>query len=263
MPTFVSLKQETEIHMPKGCYSIAGCKVRIHSLYEEVQQMCRNYAVAEDGKEDWMDVCTTEADIRYESLRSEKSRKEEGLPPYTFTDDYLETLAVYRKLATELLKRNILLFHGSTICVDGKAYLFTAKSGTGKSTHTRLWRQLLGDRAVMVNDDKPLMRITDEGVTVYGTPWDGKHHLSMNMEAPLQAICILERGQENQIEHITPAEAATMLVQQSFRPQEPALVIQSLALVDKLSKEVELYCLHCNMAPEAAKIAFEGMGGQL
>ena len=249
--------------MPTGCYQIAGCKVRIHSLYEAVQQLCQNYRVTQDAEEDWLDISTSEADICQESLRSARSREEEGLPPYTFSEPYLETLAVYRKLATELLRRNILLFHGSTIGVDGKAYLFTARSGTGKSTHTRLWRELLGSRAVMINDDKPLLHVTEEGVTVFGTPWDGKHHLSRNMEAPLQAICILERGKENHIERITPAQAATMLVQQSFRPQDPVLVVQSLALVDLLSRKVELYRLHCNMAPEAAKISFEGMGGQL
>lgn len=69
---------------------------------------------------------------------------------------YLETLAVYRKIVTRLVFSDILLIHGSAIAVDGKAYLFTAPSGTGKSTHTRMCREYFKDRAVMVNDDKPL-----------------------------------------------------------------------------------------------------------
>ena len=80
--------------------------------------------------------------------------------------------------------------------MDGQAVLFTAKSGTGKSTHTKLWRDLFGERAVMVNDDKPLLRILKDGVLVCGTPWDGKHRLSTNCALPLKAICILERGKK-------------------------------------------------------------------
>ena len=84
-------------------------------------------------------------------------------------DDYLETLAVCRKIAERMPEYDTFLFHGSCIAVDGVGYLFTAKSGTGKSTHTRLWRELLDNRATMVNDDKPLIRIADDGLVIYGT----------------------------------------------------------------------------------------------
>ena len=107
-------------------------------------------------------------------------------------DDYLETLAVCRKIAERMPEHNTFLFYGSCIAVDGAGYVFTAKSGTGKSTHTRLWRELLDNRATMVNDDKPLIRIADDDAIIYGTPWDGKHPLSHNIAVPLKAICILE-----------------------------------------------------------------------
>ena len=80
---------------------------------------------------------------------------------------------IYRKIADALVDDGVILYHGSVIAVDGQGYLFTAKSGTGKSTHTALWRELFGERAVMVNDDKPLLRVKDDQVTVYGTPWNG------------------------------------------------------------------------------------------
>ena len=81
--------------------------------------------------------------------------------------------------------------------MDGAAYLFTAPSGTGKSTHTRLWREVFGDRVWMINDDKPMLRISENLVTAYGTPWNGKHHISRNASAPLKAIVQLNRGKEN------------------------------------------------------------------
>ena len=125
-------------------------------------------------------------------------------------EPYLETLAVYRKLAQLLVQDDILLMHGAVVAVDGQAYLFTAQSGTGKTTHTRLWMQQFGDRAVMVNGDKPLLHITNEGVTVYGTPWDGKEHLSTNTSCPLKALCILTRSETNHIERISKKEALSL-----------------------------------------------------
>ena len=158
-----------------------------------------------------------------------------------------------------LVQKNVLLMHGAVVAVDGQAYLFTAKSGTGKTTHTRLWLRQFGVRAVMVNGDKPLIHITRKGATVYGTPWDGKEHLSRNIACPLKAVCILTRSETNHIERISPKEALTMLCQQSYRPAQPAALRKTLALVDLLSSSVPLYKLGCNMEPEAALVAYHGM----
>ncbi|MGN0183255.1 MAG: hypothetical protein ACI4DP_12745 [Candidatus Ornithomonoglobus sp.] len=176
-----------------------------------------------------------------------------------YSDSYLETLAVYRKIADKLLDYDTILFHGSVIAVDGIGYLFTAKSGTGKSTHTRLWREMLGARAVMINDDKPLINISEHGAIVYGTPWDGKHRLSTNIGVPLKAVCILERAAENHINGITKADAYNMLVQQVNRPPVPQKLIKTLQLIDRLSENVKLYRLGCNMSPQAAEFAYSAM----
>ena len=153
------------------------------------------------------------------------------------------------------------MFHGSCIAVDGVGYLFTAKSGTGKSTHTRLWRELLGVKAVMVNDDKPLIRMTGEGAVIYGTPWDGKHRLSSNIAVPLKAVCILERAEENAIHPITADEAYPMLLQQVYRPMDRMAMNTTLTLIDRLAVSVNLWRLDCNMDPEAARVAYEAMKG--
>ena len=232
-------------------YRLADKNIEIKSLFPKVQELCRGYET--DGKADFT-ISITRADIAFERERS----SEEGM----FHDAYLETLAVYRKIAEKMPYYNTLLFHGSCIAVDGEAYLFTAKSGTGKSTHARLWRELLGERAVMVNDDKPLLRLCEGRAIVYGTPWDGKHHLSTNVAVPLKALCILERGKENYIERMTRSEAFPMLLQQAYRPMDAAALGKTLSLIDELSGCVTLYRLRCNMDLSAAQLSYDTMKGQ-
>ncbi|MCE7699881.1 MAG: hypothetical protein K8E24_014030, partial [Methanobacterium paludis] len=185
--------------------------------------------------------------------------KKEGIPVRHFSEEYLETLAVYRKISEVLVNQDILLFHGSALAVDGQGYLVTAKSGTGKSTHTKLWRELFGERAIMVNDDKPLVHITEKGVTVYGTPWDGKHHLSSNISVPLKGICILKRDTTNHIKRIGKSQAYPMLFQQSYRSEDLEKMARTLELIDLLSAQTRLYELGCNMEIDAAFVAYEGM----
>lgn len=240
----------------KSTYRLAGHAIKIESLYSQVHTLCAAYRVEDDAE---YCITTAPADIAYERQRSARADELEGAAVREHADPYLETLAVYRKLAQLLVQDDILLMHGAVVAVDGQAYLFTAKSGTGKTTHTRLWMQQFGDRAVMVNGDKPLLHVTNTGVTVYGTPWDGKEHLSRNIACPLKAVCILTRSETNHIERISPKEALTMLCQQSYRPAQPAALRKTLALVDLLSSSVPLYKLGCNMEPEAALVAYHGM----
>jgi hypothetical protein len=162
-------------------------------FYEEVHDYCRDYRA--EGAPDF-EVSTTREDIRFEREKSAREDLCAGRALRRLPDWYLEELAVYRKIAERMPYYDTFLFHGSAIAVDGVGYLFTAKSGTGKSTRARLWRELLGARAVMVNDDKPLLRVTEAGVTVCGTPWDGKHRLSNPIAVPLGALCLLARAAE-------------------------------------------------------------------
>ena len=203
----------------------------------------------------------TEQDISYEREKSRREDLLEGKTPRMFSDAYLAFIAVQRRIAEALLQQDTLLFHGSVVAVDGVAYLFTAKSGTGKSTHTHLWRELFGPRAVMVNDDKPFLQITKEGVLAYGSPWDGKHGLSTNICVPLKAICILERGTENRIAPVSMGEVLTMLFQQSQRPRNPAFMGKYMELIDGLAKKCTFYRLACTMDPNAARVAYEAMSG--
>lgn len=207
----------------------------------------------------YFSIATTQSDIDFEREKSAREDTKEGIPIRQFSDAYLETLAGYRKIADHLLSCDTLLFHGSVIAVDGEGYLFTAKSGTGKSTHTRLWREYFGERAVMVNDDKPLLHITDSGVTAYGTPWDGKHRLSTNIAVPLKGICILTRDAKNHIEPVEPHAVYPLIVQQTNRSLSADGMKQTLSLIDRMLHVVPVYRLGCNMDIEAAKVAYEGM----
>jgi len=240
----------------RGVYRLAGLDIQIESVCETVHQLCKEYR---SGGIPCFAVRTAEQDISCERAKAALEDEKEGRERVPWPDDYLETLAVYRKIAEKLPEHNTVLFHGSCVAVDGAGYLFTAKSGTGKSTHTRLWRELLGNRAVMVNDDKPLIRVSADGAVVYGTPWDGKHRLSRNIAVPLKALCILTRAAENHIEPITAAEAYPMLLQQVYRPADPAALTKTLELIDRLAARVKLYRLGCNMQPEAAELSYNTM----
>ena len=259
---------------------LAGQLFTICPVCDYIREYCKDYIVADvtgqsgiaDGDTEYTssgvgDVTTesvtririTQSDIDFEREKSAREDIKEGIPIRQFSDAYLETLAVYRKIADHLLSCDTLLFHGSVIAVDGIGYLFTAKSGTGKSTHTRLWREYFGERAVMVNDDKPLLRITDSGVTAYGTPWDGKHRLSTNIAVPLNGICILTRDTTNHIEQAEPHAVYPLIVQQTNRSLSSDGMKQTLSLIDRMLNVVPVYRLGCNMDIEAARVAYEGM----
>lgn len=265
-------------------YRIAGVTIEISSCCDDIHNMCRNYRVAEVttrqemmlGQETMPEngmtlghtassaeiiIETNQADIDFERERAIQIAKIEGEPDRKFTDGYLETIAVHRKLATQMLWRDILLFHGSAVAVDGQVYLFTAKSGTGKSTHASLWRQKFGERAVMVNDDKPMLKVYGTGVGVCGTPWNGKHHLDTNTELPLKAICIIHQDRENHIEPISTYDAIPALWLQVYRRVGAMDTEKILQLLGSIAEHVPLYRMGCNMDPEAADVAWEGMHG--
>ena len=239
-------------------YKIADKLIEVISLYPDVHEYCKDYAA--EGVPDFS-VEITQGDIDYEREKTAKEYAYEGKRAPNYSEGVLEETAVYRKIAEKMPLYDRIVFHGSVVAVDGVGYNFTAKSGTGKSTHTRLWREMLGDRAVMVNDDKPMIKLTDTGAVVYGTPYNGKHHLGNNICVPLKAICILERGEHNSITTVNKSEAYPMLLQQVYRPTDRAAFAMTLTLIDKLAEKTALYKLNANMEPQAAEVAYNAMKG--
>lgn len=231
---------------------LAGKRIGICCEYERTRNYCADYLTREPA--DFCITCGPEDLLREQEL-ARKSDPDCGC----ISPALLEQAAVYRKIADRMIEYDTLLFHGSVVSLDGEGYLFTAPSGTGKSTHVRLWREVFGHRAVTVNDDKPLLKITESGVYACGTPWNGKHRLGANIQVPLKGLCILSRSPENQIRTVTAREALPVLLQQCHRPRDPVSTARALALLDRLTRLTGLYALGCNMEPEAAAVAYEGM----
>ena len=234
---------------------IAQLVTQVHPLFFSTREYCRRYLIELPPE---LDIVVSPQDLLQEQKMAELEAVEEGLRIRKFSDPFLERAVIQRKIARELIGRNTILLHGSTVAVDGLAYLFTAPCGTGKSTHTRLWREVFGTRAVMINDDKPFLRLMPEGVLACGSPWSGKHGLDTNVSLPLQGICILRRGEENTICPLPAEEAVSLLCHYACLPGE-TLDPQAEALVKTLAARMPLWQMNCNMQPQAATVAHEAM----
>lgn len=235
---------------------LAGINVAITSLFDEVYNFCHDYLT--DGPAD-MSVSVTTEDIKYEKIVNEREAQIEGIPVVDYQDSYLETLAVYRKIVTKMLDFDTFLMHGAVIAVGDKAWLFTAPSGTGKTTHINLWLNNIPGSYV-VNGDKPLIHIDDE-CTVYGTPWAGKEGMNCNTGVKLCGIVVLNRGAENHIEKVPMTHILPVLIQQSYRPKERVELEKTLSLLSRMGKMIPMYQLYCNMNPDAALTAYNVLSG--
>ena len=233
-------------------YKIAEKVIEVCSLYSLVQEYCAEYRTEEDAD---FTVTVTPEELVYEQRIADREQELEGLEPMRFQPEELEITAVCRLICEKMVDFDTILYHSSAVAVDGEAYLFTAISGTGKSTHARLWRELLGEKAVMVNDDKPLLRVRGGEVTGFGTPRNGKHAV------PLRGLCLLERSETSHIERIRPMAFYPRLMQQAYRPVNPAGTARVLTLLDTLFAAVPVYRLGCNMELDAAKLSYETMKG--
>lgn len=104
-----------------------------------------------------------------------------------------------------------LLVHSSVVVHDGKGYMFLGKSGTGKSTHARLWMENIPG-AYLLNDDNPVVRIMDGEARVYGSPWSGKTPCYVNESCPVGAIVQLCQAPHNRIVRFSGAKAYAALL---------------------------------------------------
>ena len=167
---------------------LAGEVLRIKPVYDCAFEFCRDYITDK--------VATQEIVIRPEDIDHEREtgEKNDFDIPKDYPDSYLELLAIYRKIAVIMPEKGVFLMHGSALSFDGNGILFLADSGVGKSTHAKFWQKTFGDRIVMINDDKPLIKINDDGVFIYGTPWSGKYGINTNISAPLKVMCEIKRS---------------------------------------------------------------------
>ena len=176
------------------------------------------------------------------------------------SEDECEYISTGWSFYRQLLGFDGMLLHASAVMMDGKAYLFSAPSGTGKSTHTALWCRVFGeDRAKILNDDKPALRLEDGAFYAYGTPWSGKTDQNINVRVPVAGICILGRGEENTIRPYKGRQAIHDILEQTIRPQDQNLTENLLELLDRLLQTVPVWKMECNMDPQAALMAWRAM----
>lgn len=238
--------------------SLAGIPIGVSPCHSTIIEVFEDYLSNETPL---FTVSVSSQDIEYERLQSGKRREEDGLPPCLFPEAGMESLAILRKVANRIIDYNVLLFHSSVIAVDGKAYIFTAPSHTGKTTHTRLWLEQLPE-AYVLNGDKPFLKVEADGrVLACGTPWQGKENYGVNEMMPLDAVCLLERDTTNHIKPISFKEALDTLILQCHLPDDPISRIKALQLIGQIGQSVRLFRLGCNMNPEAACVSIHAMLG--
>ena len=188
-----------------------------------------------------------------EDLKNERTNSNDGK---VYVNE--EISALYRKIANVLVEDNIVVFHSSSFMVSGSGFLITARSGVGKSTHSRNLKALLGDEFVYINDDKPLIKVEENNVTVYGTPWNGKERRSNDVSAPLRAIMFLNRGTTNTYRKIVNKEEIYIkMISQIYLPREKSKREKALKVADQLLKNVNFYEINVTKDIESAKMTYE------
>ena len=179
------------------------------------------------------------------------------IPLYREPNKYGEYLAVLRKIGMRLLEYDAFLFHAAAVAVDGYGIVFTAKSGVGKSTRIQLWKDAFGDRARIINGDKPILRFRNNQLIVYGTPWTGKEGLGENISAPVKALCFIERNNEVSIERIKEYVFLSRIFNQVIIPRQEKQMNQLLSLFERIMQEIPCYLYHCNREKEKPEEIWE------
>ncbi len=224
---------------------LSDLKIHIEHKYDYMPRFCKDYISQFDT-----------ADIVAAADETSILKEKEMVPAASI--ESCESLCVYRAIAEQLPQFDRFVFHGAAIEYDGNAYLFTAPSGTGKTTHINLWRKYLADKVGIINGDKPIIRVQDN-VTVYGTPWAGKEGYQRNTKARLKAICIIKQGKTNSIVRLKNSEAINHLMRQVYMPHDAVALSKTLELLGKMIEKTHVYELSCDISEEAFKTSFNEM----
>ena len=235
---------------------MAELVIGLDNRYVFVEKLCRDYLCDDTPL---FTVRATEEDIDREGEMIRADAPEgKGMPR-----GYLESIVLYREIAKHLPEYNAFVFHGVALSLADGAYLFTAKSGVGKTTHTRLWLKKYGDLCHVLNGDKPIIREIDGVPYVFGTPWQGKENYGTNESAPLRAIAFVHRATENRAERVEdPSSVILPLLAQAYVPQSREATLRVFSIADNILKNIKLFHLYVNMETEAAEVAYRAMTGE-
>ncbi|MED9970314.1 MAG: hypothetical protein UFA98_09945 [Ruminococcus sp.] len=226
-------------------YQIAKLNIKINPLYPETLKRLEPFLSR--AKDFDFDATATEKEIT-DYIRENN---------YSFPPHLVEGSVILTKICRTVLScYDGFFFHSSSLMLDGEAYVFTAASGTGKSTHTSLWRRHFGDRVVMINDDKPVIRCIDGRFWICSTPWMGKSEIGTNIDVPIRAVYVLQRGEKNSAVRVSTAKVFRQLLEATLVPGEAKNMSRLLELYDGLFSQVPLFLLSCNTEEEAAVTAY-------
>lgn len=232
-------------------YKIAEIGVEYEGKYDMLIERSKKY-LADDNMSPLFSLKTNPTII--ESLKKQYPQSNEA--EYEYTD-------IGASFNREIINYDGIMLHASAVAVDGCAYLFSAPSGMGKSTHTQMWQKLLGkENAVIINDDKPVIRKIDGIYYAFGTPFSGKHDISKNIGFPVKGICFVLRGDKNIIKRLGTKDAVTPFLNQTIKPLTMEGYDKMLDTVDDLISSTSCYILHCRADVEAAEIAYNAMKGE-
>lgn len=206
-------------------YRFANVTFFIEFKYKYTEFLLSQYEINDEVYiDEYIKICKD--DIEYER-RIDKDTD-------NYPDEYIENIAMFRRVSEILIDYNTLTFHGSAVCFDNRAYIFTGKSGAGKSTYSKRCVDCFGDRIHYINDDKPFLNFENGIWTVYGTPWSGKHNRGENVNARLGGICFMCKGDNHGIEILDFKTAFSWLLGQVYRSEDAVRLRKVLSLVDKL-----------------------------
>ena len=231
-------------------YNIAGLTVKIENCGGRTLRQAKPYLAADQSEGQDVDLVINVNQKRVEA--AVKEHPELSAPDW----DYMIS---GNDFYVGLLRFDGILLQSSCVVADGVAYAFAADSGVGKSTHTKLWLKHLGDRAYILNDDKPAIRMIDGKLYACGTPWSGKHDLSVPKIVPLGGICFVERSTVNRIEPATVQQAVFNIFSQTLRKLGEENMDRLLNVVENICSNVPLYTLGCDMSDEAFEVSYHAM----
>ena len=232
-------------------YKIADLIVEMTPKYEESIRLAEPFIYNGDRETD------IKLKISYDYVDETAAK-----PNCLSTKPQLENFAFSNVFNRAAIKYGVMLVHSSALIYDGGAYLFSGDSGVGKSTHTRLWLKAFGDKVHIMNDDKPVVKLYDDKVVAFGTPFDGGSGIALNESYPLKAIIFVERGEENTVRVPENKKIIQKLYFQTARMVNRETAEKMLTNIERILSLTKFYVLTCNMDISAAYIVFENIVGK-
>lgn len=225
-------------------YEIAGLKVEMEPKFGRLTKQSEAYKSSGDPV---MKVKPDQNDERHIAINMR-------------TEEEKEYICCSADFCRGIIRHGRFFLHASAVVYKGQAYLFSAPSGMGKSTHTASWLKRFSGSYIL-NDDKPVIFPDRESITVWGTPFSGKTDLQVNKGVPLKAICFLKRGEENRIRRLTEDRALALMLNNTYRPRNAEGMNLLLDMVGQVAEKADIFEMSCTGEPEAAEISYSAMKG--